>query len=164
MRILVVGVGNILHGDDGFGVEVARRLAERPMPEGVKVDETGIAGIALVQELLGGYDACIVIDAVDRGRPAGTVMVIEPDIIDVHALAPEQRHDLLADMHLATPSRAMMVARAVGVLPAKTLIVGCQPLDIERLEIGLTPMVEQAVGVAVEQVEQCIAELLAGAP
>lgn len=161
MRILVVGVGNILNGDDGFGVEVARRLAERPQPDGVTVDETGIAGIALVQELLNGYDACLVIDAVDRGRPPGTVMVIEPDIIDVHAMRPEQRHDMLADMHLSTPSRALMVARAVGVLPARTLLVGCQPFDVERLEIGLSPLVAAAVDVAVAEVERCIAEFRA---
>ena len=162
MKILVVGVGNILQGDDGFGVEVARRLAARPQPDGVNIEETGIAGIALVQELMAGYDACLVIDAVDRGRPPGTVMVIVPDIIDVHAMEPDQRHDLLADMHLATPSRALMVANAVGVLPAKTFIVGCQPLDIERLEIGLSPVVQAAVQVAVAEVERCIAELLAG--
>lgn len=162
MKILVVGVGNILQGDDGFGVEVARRLAARPQPDGVHIEETGIAGIALVQELMAGYDACLVIDAVDRGRPPGTVMVIVPDIIDVHAMEPDQRHDLLADMHLATPSRALMVANAVGVLPAKTFIVGCQPLDIERLEIGLSPVVQAAVQVAVAEVERCIAELLAG--
>lgn len=162
MKILVVGVGNILQGDDGFGVEVARRLAARPQPDGVHIEETGIAGIALVQELMAGYDACLVIDAVDHGRPPGTVMVIVPDIIDVHAMEPDQRHDLLADMHLATPSRALMVANAVGVLPAKTFIVGCQPLDIERLEIGLSPVVQAAVQVAVAEVERCIAELLAG--
>ena len=162
MKILVVGVGNILQGDDGFGVEVARRLAARPQHDGVHVEETGIAGIALVQELMAGYDACLVIVAVDRGRPHGTVMVIVPDIIDVHAMEPDKRHDLLADMHLATPSRALMVANAVGVLPAKTFIVGCQPLDIERLEIGLSPVVQAAVEVAVAEVERCVAELLAG--
>lgn len=162
MKILVVGVGNILNGDDGFGVEVARRLAERPQPSGVTIDETGIAGIALVQELLNGYDACLVIDAVDRGRPPGTVMVIEPDIIDVRGMRPDERHDMLADMHLSTPSRALMVARAVGVLPDRTLLIGCQPFDIERLEIGLSPLVAAAVEHAVTEVERCVAELLAG--
>lgn len=162
MRILVVGVGNILQGDDGFGVEVARRLAERPQPPGVKIDEIGIGGIALVQELMAGYDACIVLDAVDRGRPPGTVMVIEPEVVDVHSFTIEVKHDLLADMHLATPSRAMMVARAVGVLPAKTLLIGCQPDSIERLEIGLSPIVAEAVEQAIIEVERCIAELRAG--
>lgn len=162
MKILVVGVGNMLQGDDGFGVEVARRLAERPQPDGVKIDEIGIGGIALVQELMAGYDACIVLDAVDRGRPPGTVMVIEPDVIDVHQFTADVRHDMLADMHLATPSRALMVARAVGVLPKLTIMVGCQPDEIDRLEIGLSPVVAAAVEHAIAEVDRCIAEFRAG--
>lgn len=163
MRILVAGVGNILQGDDGFGIEVIRVLTTRSHPEGVHLTETGIGGIALVQDLMLGYDACIIIDAVDRKRPPGTVMVIEPDVIDVHELRPEQRHDLLADMHLATPSRALMVARALGVLPVKSWIVGCQPEEIETLYIGLSATVQAAVPIAVAEVERCIADLLAGA-
>ena len=158
----MAGVGNVLQGDDGFGVEVVRALMTRPQPDGVDITETGIGGIALVQDLMLGYDACIVVDAVDRDRPPGTVMVIEPDIIDVHALRPEQRHDLLADMHLATPSRALMVARALGVLPARSWIVGCQPEEIETLHIGLSATVQAAVAVAVAEVERCVAELRSG--
>ena len=161
MRILVAGVGNLLHGDDGFGVEVARRLAARTLPAGVDVIETGIGGIALVQELQAGYDALIVLDAVDRGRPAGTVVVIEPDVIDVFMMSPIKRHDMLADMHLATPERALMVANALGVLPARRLLVGCQPLEIEVLRVGLSAVVAAAVEVAVVEVERCLASLLA---
>lgn len=161
MRILVAGVGNLLHGDDGFGVEVARRLAARTLPAGVDVIETGIGGIALVQELQAGYDALIVLDAVDRGRPAGTVVVIEPDVIDVFMMSPIERHDMLADMHLATPERALMVANALGVLPARRLLVGCQPLEIEVLRVGLSAVVAAAVEVAVVEVERCLASLLA---
>ena len=152
----------MLHGDDGFGVETARRLLQRPQPEGVDVIETGIGGIALVQELQSGYDALVVIDAVDRGRPAGTVLVIDPDVIDVTAMTPMQRHDMLADMHLATPERALMVAKALGVLPERRFLVGCQPLELEVLRIGLSDVVAAAVDVAVAEVERCVADLLVG--
>ena len=158
MKILVAGVGNMLHGDDGFGVEVIRALTDWKRPDGVDLTETGIGGIALVQDLMLGYDACIIVDAVDRGRPPGTVMVIEPDVIDVHAMRPEQRHDLLADMHLATPARAMMVAQGMGVLPARRCIVGCQPESIETLEIGLSVTVRAAIPVAIAEIERCIRE------
>ena len=158
-RVLVVGVGNVLHGDDGFGVEVARRLSERPLPQGVTVAETGIGGIHLVHELMAGYDALVVVDAVDRDRPPGTVMVIDADVTDVAGLPVDERHDLLADMHLATPERALMVARAAGVLPERTIIVGCQPAEIETLGIGLTEQVSQAVTSAVNEVESCVREL-----
>ncbi|MBA2280418.1 MAG: hydrogenase maturation protease [Actinomycetota bacterium] len=164
MRILVAGVGNVLRGDDGFGVEVARRLAAMTLPAGVTVVETGIAGIALVQELQDGWDAVFVVDAVDRGRAPGTVLLIEPDIVDVEALSLEARHDLLADMHLATPGRALMLARALGVLPPKVLLVGCQPTDPDAVGQGLTPAVEAAVEVALAEIIRELEELAAAVP
>jgi hydrogenase maturation protease len=157
---LIVGVGNVLHGDDGFGVEVAHRLAASDLPAGVTVAETGIGGIHLVHELMAGFDALIVVDAVDHGRPPGTVLVIEPDVLDVKELPVEQRHDLMADMHLATPELALMVARAVGVLPAQTLIVGCQPVEVNSLVIGLTDQVSDSVDAAIREILRCVSKFV----
>lgn len=123
--------------------------------------ETGIAGIALVQELQEGWDALIVVDCVDLGRPPGMVMLIDPDVIDVQALSWEERHDLLADMHLATPERAMMLARALGVLPSKLLMVGCQPVDPDGVGQEMSPPVAAAVDVAVKEILAHIETLLA---
>ena len=159
MRVLVAGVGNLLKGDDGFGIQVARRLAGLELPHGVSVVETGIAGIALVQELQQGWDALVVLDAVDHGRPPGTVMLIEPDVIDVNTLSFDERHDKLADMHLATPELAMMLARALGVLPETTVMVGCQIADPDQVGEGLTPPVEAAIDVAVREVLRYLDEL-----
>ena len=71
VRTLIAGFGNVLRGDDGFGVEVIRRLQERePMPD-VEVMEVGTAGIRLAQELLTPCDRLIIVDAMRRGdRPA----------------------------------------------------------------------------------------------
>lgn len=151
-QVLVAGVGNVLLGDDGFGVIVAQRLACLDLPKGVSVVETGIAGIALVHELQRRWDGLIVIDALDRGRRPGTVMVIEPDVIDISGLSSTDRGDLLADMHLATPDRVLMLARALGVLPDWVRIVGCQPLDAHAVHDGLSPEVTRAVDVAVNEV------------
>ncbi len=163
MRVLVAGVGNVLRADDAFGVEVARKLSTLELPPGVHVVETGIAGIALVQELQEGWDALIVVDCVDLGRPPGVVMLIDPEVIDVNALTWEERHDLLADMHLATPERAMMLARALGVLPSKLLMVGCQPVDPEGVGQEMSAPVTAAVDVAVKEILTHIDGLLAEA-
>jgi hydrogenase maturation protease len=163
MRILVAGVGNVLRADDAFGVEVAKRLATLELPEQVTVVETGIGGIALVQELQDGYDALVVVDAVDLGRTPGNVFLIDPDVVDVNALTWSEKHDLLADMHLATPGRAMMLAKALGVLPPKRLMVGCQPVDPDSVGTGMSEPVTAAVGVAVNEILRHVDELLTGA-
>jgi len=157
--ILVAGVGNVLRSDDAFGVEVANRLLERPEIPNVTVVETGIAGIQLVSDLQDGYDAIIVIDTVDRERSPGTVMTIDYDVIDVHELDHNVKYDLLADMHLATPERSLMVARALGVLPPIVKMVGVQPVDVDTMAIGMSDIVANAVDVAIEEIDRCIDSL-----
>ena len=159
MKILVAGVGNQLRADDAFGVVVAHRLMEMDLPAGVKVIETGIGGIALVQELQEGYDALVVIDAVDRGRPPGHVMLILLDVPHVDDMEWGERYDFLADVHLATPERALIMSKALGVLPDNTLMVGCQPVDAETPGIPMSPEVTAACDVAVREILRHLAEL-----
>jgi hydrogenase maturation protease len=159
VKVLVAGVGNLLRGDDGFGVVVAHQLLEQGVPAGVRVLDVGIGGIHLVQELLDPVDALVVVDAVDHRRPAGTVLVMRPEVLDVSDLPPTRRRDALADMHYATPERAFMLARALGVLPGATWVVGCQPADTERLGEGLSPMVAGAVATAAAEVRRLVSGL-----
>lgn len=159
MRILVAGMGNALSGDDGFGVAVAHALAARRLPPEVHVIEVGIGGIHLVQELMEGYEALVVIDAVERGAEPGTLFVLEPD---VPAIDPENSKGLLADVHYTVPSRALMLAKALGVLPSSVLIVGCQGEVVDTLDLELTPVVKRSVGRAVERIEAIIGRLRTG--
>jgi hydrogenase maturation protease len=163
MRILVAGVGNKLRADDAFGVVVAERLMNMDLPAGVKVVETGIGGIALVQELQEGYDALIVVDAVDRGRPPGHVMLIAVEVPHVDDMAWGERYDFLADVHLATPERTLIMSKALGVLPERTLMVGCQPVDAETPGIPMSPEVTAACDVAVREILRHLDDLLAQA-
>ncbi len=157
LRILIAGVGNVLRGDDGFGVEVAQTLVRRGgLPEGVTVFEGGIAGIPLVQELMDGYDALIVADAVERGGAPGTIYVIEPDITDPATLDPSALHASLADAHYTEPSQVLVLAKALGVLPATVLIVGCQPAGYDELGAELSDEVRGAVRVAVGRIESLV--------
>ncbi len=164
VRILISGFGNVLRCDDAFGVVVARRLEQVDLPPEVRVVETGIAGLTLVQELREGFDALVVVDAVDHGRPPGTVLMIEPEILDVDTLSWDQRHELLTDMHLTTPERAFVMARALGVLPENRMLVGCQIGDPEAVGEEMTPEVAAAVEVAVAEIVRHVNELTASAP
>jgi len=89
-------------------------------------------------------------------------MTIDYDVIDVHALDHNTKYDLLADMHLATPERSLMVARALGVLPPVVRMVAVQPVDAETMHIGMSPEIEAAVDVAIEEINRCVDSLLAG--
>jgi hydrogenase maturation protease len=78
-RMLIAGVGNIFLGDDGFGVEVATRLADVTLPEWVTVADYGISGMHLAYDLAEGYETTILVDATPRGSEPGTVYVMELD-------------------------------------------------------------------------------------
>ncbi len=80
--ILVACVGNIFNGDDGFGVEVARRLSQAKLPNGVRVIDFGIRGIDLTYALMDGYDAIILVDAAQRGEAPGVVSIVEPERVE----------------------------------------------------------------------------------
>jgi len=160
MRIMIAGVGNVLRGDDGFGVAVAQALSRiSNLPDGVTVFEGGIAGIPLVQELMDGYDALIVADAVERGGAPGTIYLIEPDITDPATLDPSALHASLADAHYTEPSQVLVLAKALGVLPPKVIIVGCQPRGYDELGAELSDEVRAAVEVALNRIESLIETL-----
>lgn len=152
-RVLVAGMGNALRGDDGFGIEVVRRLNQRSdLPPEVRVIEVGIGGIPLVQELLDRYGLLIIVDAVAGGRPPGTVVTLAPQLPDLSSASWEEVGALLGDPHTATPSRVLLLARALGALPQEVRIIGCEPLAADEVSLTLSPSVAAAVEEAVERV------------
>jgi hydrogenase maturation protease len=160
-RVLVAGMGNVLRRDDGFGVQVANLLSnEKRLPAAVKVIEVGIGGIHLVQELMDGYDALIVIDAVEKGSAPGTLHVLEAQVPELETWNDDQRGDFLADMHYTTPSKALVLAKALGVLPPQVYIVGCQPAEADDLGIGLTDPVSQATDGTVREIERIVQRVM----
>jgi hydrogenase maturation protease len=109
--------------------------------------------VHLVQTLLSDRPrGLVVVDCADRGKAPGTVMVIEPDIMDLASLPVAVRHDFLADMHYTNPERALALARGLGALPDQVVLVGVQPGDIERHDEELSPAVQAAVEVAAAEV------------
>jgi hydrogenase maturation protease len=149
VRTLVAGFGNVLRADDGFGVEVVRRL-EREIDGtdgSVVILEVGTGGVRLVQELLAGFDRLILVDAAARGGPPGALYVTRVE--GVEPIAEVDPHELL-------PARALAMARAIGVLPREVYLVGCEPQQVEELSLELSPPVREAVERAVDAVKRLL--------
>lgn len=147
-RTLVAGFGNVLRGDDGFGVEVLRRLAERGVAsESVELLDVGTGGIRLAQELMTPYDRLIIIDAATRGGAPGSVYTLVVDGV-------RQTHEI--DMHTTVPSRALEVAQALGPLPPQIFLVGCEPDIVDEWTMELSPAVASAVNQAIHEVEKLL--------
>jgi hydrogenase maturation protease len=152
-RILVAGVGNLFLGDDGFGPEVARRLARQPLPDSVRVVDYGIRGMHLAYDLLDGYDALVLVDALpddEQGDgPPGEVTVLQvgaddlgQGAFDPHGMAPVAVLATLADLG--------------GRLPP-TYVVGCRAADVSE-GIGLSPAVQAAIPEAISAVRALVGE------
>jgi hydrogenase maturation protease len=163
-RILVAGIGNIFLGDDGFGVEVARRLANQPQPENVRVIDFGIRGFDLTMALLDDFDLVILADAAPRGGLPGTVYLIEPD--PQASDEPVDGGEML-DPHSLDPVKVLRLAKAMGGQPGRVLVVGCEPENLGSLEdwdvaTGLSNTVERAVAEAVDLIGSLIKEAAEG--
>lgn len=143
-NVLVAGVGNMFLGDDGFGPEVARRLAATELRAGVRAVDYGIRGTHLAFDLLdGSSDALIVVDAIpSRGTP-GTVHLIEVHRSDVDGIG--------FDAHGMDPATMLAGVTALGGVLPPTYLVGCEAMDVEE-RIGLTPAVADAVEPACDAV------------
>lgn len=156
-RILVAGIGNVFLGDDGFGVEVARRLGERDLPEGVDVADFGIRGMDLAYALVDGYDAALLVDASPLGQAPGTIEVIEPEI-DPNLFSGFEGHGL-------DPVGVLHFAQNFGSLPARTLVVACEPAELgdpegQDVHAQLSAPVAAAVDTTIDLVVELIEEFL----
>jgi len=152
--VLIAGVGNIFLGDDGFGVEVANRLALEKLPDWVRVIDFGIRGVHLAYEMLGGgYDTTIMVDATPRGEKPGTVYLIEPDLENV---AGEQTVSF--DAHGMDPQVVFSTLQSLGGVAGRVLIVGCEPLEADE-EIGLSEPVQRGVEEAIRLIHSVVDDL-----
>lgn len=160
MRVLVAGIGNVFLGDDGFGVEVARRLHARGgLPAGVELVDMGIRGMHLAYRLLDGYDGLLLIDSMHGDGPPGTVYRVEHDLdapagggsVNGHGMDPGTVLALLGE--LATVNG---VDRPVG----RVLLVGCEPAVLHEC-MGLSEPVAAAVEPALRAVDELLPLLLA---
>ncbi len=149
-RVLLAGIGNIFCGDDGFGPEVVRQIAASgTLPDEVRAIDYGIRGMHLAYDLLDGYDALVIVDALPGHGQPGTVTAMEVGAADLgagefdpHGMAPVAVLASLADLG--------------GQLPP-TYVVGCTPLDLED-GIGLSEPVQAAIPEAIAIVRAVLSQ------
>jgi hydrogenase maturation protease len=143
---LVLGIGNVLMGDEGVGVHVVRRLEQEDLPAHVSVLDGGTGGFHLLAELAS-HDPVVMIDATIDGQPPGTVSVIEPRYASDFPRT-LTAHDIgLRDL--------IVSATLLGQLP-RVRLVTVSIADVQPMQMSLSAPVEGAVRRVVEQVWQLI--------
>jgi hydrogenase maturation protease len=144
-KTLVLGLGNILLGDEGVGVRVVERLRARyELPEGIQVMDGGTLGLDLLPYLKG-TSRLLVVDAVQAGKAPGTLLRLEgkeiPILLDLSKVSPHQ--DGLQDL--------LAAAALTGCLPEDVVLCGVQ-IDSLRVGLELSPPVAAQVDALVERV------------
>jgi hydrogenase maturation protease len=157
--ILVAGIGNIFLGDDGFGVEVARRLTPGTLPEAVRVVDFGIRGLDLVYALQDSYETTILIDAYPHGKTPGTISIVELDPNE-----PTESPGTFIEPHSMHPMNVLRMARAMHGPLKRVMLVGCEPATLggDEGHLGLSEPVEAAVPEAVRVTESLVRRILEG--
>ena len=162
-RTLVACLGNIFLSDDGFGVEVARRLAREDLPDGTRVTDYGIRGMHLAYDLAEGWDATILVDAAQRGGEPGTVYVIEPERQPATDAGGSLTESMLFDPHGMQPDAMLGMTGMLGTEAGRVLVVGCEPASVAE-GIGLSEPVAAAVDEAARVVLDLVREAAGDAP
>lgn len=154
-KILIAGVGNELKQDDAFGIEFAKKFRDVVSDVShIVVMEVGIGGIHLVQELHAGYDILVLVDAVAWGEQPGHIYFREMEkVSDIEEMPVFEKRTFLADMHYTNPIRALMLAKALKVLPNEVYILGCEAAEHDDFAIGMTTVVENAIPRAIDRLQ-----------
>jgi hydrogenase maturation protease len=149
--VLVLGIGNVLWADEGFGVRAVETLHQRyRMPAHVSVVDGGTQGLYLLDYICAA-DRVLVLDAVDYKLPPGTLRVFRDADVPVWA-------DTVMSLHQASFMELLSLARLRGRFPAKITLIGVQPDVLDDLGGSLSPLVRARLD---EAVELAVAELAA---
>ena len=150
-RVLVLGIGNVLWADEGFGVRAVERLHERYLvPDWVSVVDGGTQGMYLLEHVCSA-DRVLVLDAIDYKLAPGTLRVFRDGEVPVWS-------DTMMSLHQATFQELLSLARLRGRFPAHITLIGVQPDVLDDLGGSLSPLVRARLD---EAVELAVAELKA---
>ncbi len=147
-QILILGIGNVLWADEGFGVRCVEVMADRfAFPATVRLLDGGTQGLYLLP-FLEEADALIVFDAVDYGLPPGTLKRVENDQVPAFLGAKKM------SLHQTGFQEVIATAQLMGYCPEQMVLIGCQSVELEDFGGGLRPLVaaqiDPAIAIAVD--------------
>lgn len=154
--IVVLGIGNVLWADEGFGVRAVEALQQRyRFAPHVQLVDGGTQGLYLLPRV-SSADRLLILDAVDYGLPPGTLKLVEDDEVPRFLGARKM------SLHQTGFQEVLALAQLAGHYPRQVLLVGCQPEELDDYGGSLRPVVktalEDAVAVAVRRLADWGAE------
>jgi hydrogenase maturation protease len=142
--VLILGIGNVLWADEGFGVRCVERLAARwSFGPGVTVLDGGTQGLYLLP-FMEAADRLIVFDAVDYGLVPGTMKIVEDEAVPAFMGAKKM------SLHQTGFQDVIATAQLMGYCPERLLLIGCQPEELEDYGGGLRDVVAAQIDPAIE--------------
>ncbi|MBT8455005.1 MAG: HyaD/HybD family hydrogenase maturation endopeptidase [Alphaproteobacteria bacterium] len=143
-RVLILGIGNVLWADEGFGVRCVERMAENwSFDDNVKLLDGGTQGLYLLP-FLEEADILVVFDAVDYGLAPGTLKIVEDDEV------PRFMGAKTMSLHQTGFQDVMATAQLMDQCPDTLLLIGCQPVELEDYGGGLRDAVVARIDPAIE--------------
>jgi hydrogenase maturation protease len=150
-EVLVLGVGNILWADEGFGVRCVEHLAAQwTLPDGVEVMDGGTQGLALVNEIAEAK-RILILDAVDVGLAPAELVTVRGDEVPKFAVGKKM------SLHQTSMMELLALAEFMGGAPEAITLIGCQPVELEDYGGGLTAQVTAQLAPAVDRVVEELA-------
>jgi len=141
-KVLLLGVGNVILGDEGLGVQVVNRMSEMGLPDYVEAIDGGTLGLSLLN-LLEGVTKLVIIDCLNAGAEPGSIFRFHPDDITVEGNVDLSFHDLgLIEV--------LTMAKVMEILP-ETIIFGVQPEKVDW-DLKLSPIIEAKIPKLIELV------------
>ena len=143
-RNVIIGLGNLLMGDDGVGIHAVRELTRRALPTGIDVVDGGTPGLDLLR-LMDGYSKVLIIDAVDAGQEPGAILRFTPEDVTTQAV------DFAVSLHQTEVLKTLELATCVGQPFPPTVVYGMQPGEMSW-STELSPAVQAKLDSLVEAV------------
>lgn len=152
LNVLILGIGNVLRADEGFGVRCVEVMAEtHALPDHVRLLDGGTQGLYLLP-FLEEADALIVFDAIDYGLPPGTMKIIRDGEVPAFMGAKKM------SLHQTGFQDVIATAQLLGYCPARMVLIGCQPVELEDYGGGLRPAVAARIPEALAIARDILAE------